>query len=157
MHLLLLAYLVLINIDKNVNKLEKRGSSEREFKPTTWYRRWSKQGQAPSIARFCKYFCALYQCLSAERLCIGCLWWSQDFHQLQLFTLHSLLRKPAPISAVYRLQHTLFKILIKILVLFGFLISYFLLTLFFAKERKEIETNTYKYKRPLISSFNLIY
>ena len=29
-------------------------------------RRWSKQDQAPSIARSCKYFCALYQCLSAE-------------------------------------------------------------------------------------------
>ena len=48
------------------------------------YRRWSKQGHAPPIARFCKYFCALYQCLSAERLCISCLWWSQDFHQLQM-------------------------------------------------------------------------
>ena len=30
------------------------------------YRRWSKQDFAPSIARSCKYFCALYRCLSAE-------------------------------------------------------------------------------------------
>ena len=44
-------------------------TSEQESTRTN-FRRWSKQGQAPSISRFCKYTGALYQSFSTERFAL---------------------------------------------------------------------------------------